>query len=253
MSAEEPQTRYLRVNSKYRDTSAVPHSNSDFYYSFINRYADRVTDIALVTAHFERLFGNMYAPISTLDYTVGAAPFSFTVTQGQYDAVQLAAELNTSADWSVVYNATTHRFDFTNTGIADLILLVTSPIANYIGLTEDLTIVPAATGSTQNVPTLGGPSQVYIQSSFLAQTNCLDVPELSNYIPYVQTVDISAVPYGFSCHFLTPQIEMNNIHFTEKVSLRQVDISVCDQYGNKLPFPDNSFVDLTFRMIYAKD
>lgn len=253
MAAEEPQTRYLRINSRYRDVNAVPHTNSDFYYSFINRYADRVTDIALVTAHFDRLFGNMYSPISSLSYTVGATPFTFTVTEGQYTAVELAAELDTCADWSCVYNATTHRFEFTNTGVANLTLLLSSTIANYIGLTAELVIAPAATGSTQDIPTLGGPSQVYIQSSFLAQTNCLDVIQLANYIPYVQTVDISAVPYGFSCHFLTPQIEMNNIHFTEKVSLRQVDISVCDQYGNKLPFPDNCFVDLTFRMVYAKD
>ena len=248
------ESRFLRINSKYRDVTAVPNETSDFYYSFQNRFADRVTDIAVTTVHFPRLFGNMYAPISTLHYLVGNTPTTFTVPDGQYTATELAALLDASVDFMCTYNTGTHRFEFEyDSSPADVTFLPHLGMADYIGLTAEIILVPFVPIVMQAPPTLSGPSIVYVQSKFLAQTRCLDTPFLSNYIPLVFPVDISGVPYGFDCHFLCPQLELTNIHFDELATLRYVDVQLTDAFGNTLPFPRNAFCDLTFRMLYSRD
>ena len=244
-------TRFIRVNSKYKQPGGT---SSKFYYSIGGTLANRVLDLTLVSARIPRLFGNIYYPLNELIFSIGGRLSSVYVNPGQYTAVQLASQISavcvdTQVDCS--YNVDTHRFIFTNRSDTTVLMIASSPIASYIGLTADTSLTNAPT-SLPYPPTLDGPSCVYIQSDTLSMcAHCVDTPAIGTYIPLIAAVDCN-VPYGFTISYECKDINSQLISYRLSQSLPNLsyfDIQLCDQYGNLLSdLPENSYVDLVFKI-----
>jgi len=243
-----PPSRLLRLNSRFRQEGG---SSSDFVYNLgsSNRQVDSVYECCLISASVPRLYPNVYAPINLLSYSDGAFERALVVPEGQYTATELAAAIsNQTIDFGVEYDQEKSRFVITSS--SSITLHASSPIAGYIGLTEDRQSlgVPYA---LQAPPSLAGPPRLYIQSNFLANINCIESPDnVSEFIPLVSTIEASAVPFGFPISWEIKTIDSSRISFGGRASLRRIDIQICDEFGNVLPLPPNANVDLVFRVYY---
>ena len=241
-------SRLLRLNSRFRQEGG---SSSDFVYNLgsSNRQVDSVYECCLISASVPRLYPNIYEPINLLTYSDGPFEKALVVPQGQYTATELAAAIsNQTIDFGVEYDQEKSRFVITSS--SSITLHASSPIAGYIGLTEDRQSlgVPYA---LQAPPSLAGPPRLYIQSNFLANINCIESPDnVSEFIPLVSTIEASAVPFGFPISWEIKTIDSSRISFGGRASLRRIDIQICDEFGNVLPLPPNANVDLVFRVYY---
>jgi hypothetical protein len=244
------QTRLLRINSRFRSGGTT----SNFTEIFSNRLVDNVQGIELISASIPRLFTNVYAPINELRYTINGLLYSYFVQEGQYTAPQLATLLNLSSDFICTYQQEEKRFRFEFSGTPfDTIILASSPIARYIGISEDLPLFPAQPINASDPPSLEGPSQIYVQSKFLASSNCVDTEQIGQFIPLMARIDCSAVPYGFNIGYESKRSENSMLRFSDqgnasRQNLRAVDIELTDQFGNNLNLPRTSDCDLLFRM-----
>ena len=243
-----PPSRLLRLNSRFRQEGG---SSSDFVYNLgsSNRQVDSVYEIALISASVPRLYPNIYEPINLLTYSDGAFERALVVPQGQYKATELAAAISAQTiDFGVEYDETQARFVITSP--SSITLHASSPIAGYIGLTEDRQSL-GVPYTLQAPPSLAGPPRLYIQSNFLANINCIESPDnVSEFIPLVSTIEASAVPYGFPVSWEIATIESTRISFGGRASLRRIDVQLCDEFGNVLPLPSNAHLDLVFRCWY---
>jgi len=243
-----PPSRLLRLNSRFRQQGG---SSSDFVYNLgsSNRQVDSVYEVALLSASVPRLYPNIYEPINLLTYSDGAFERALVVREGQYTATELAAAISAATiDFGVEYDEAQSRFVITAS--SSIRLHASSPMASYLGLTEDRQSlgVPFA---LQAPPSLAGPPRLYIQSNFLANINCIESPEnVSEFIPLVTTIEASAVPYGFPVSYEIRTIDSSRISFGGRASLRRIDVQICDEFGNVLPLPPNAHVDLVFRVYY---
>jgi hypothetical protein len=245
-------SRLLRINSRYRSAG----TSSDFVYTLDNRLVDNISGIALISASIPRLFGNVYSPINVLTYTINNVRFDFVVPNGQYTATQLAAILTTSPDFDCRYNTESQRFEFSyGEGPGVIIIRAISSIGRYIGLSDDLFLpellvfVPV-----QNVPQLAGPNRVYLQSQFISGVNCVDTEQgASQFIPLMQPIDCSAVPFGFNINYDVKLIESSLVSYRDTYdgqmnSLRSIDLQLTDVFGNLLDMPSTVDSDFVFRM-----
>ncbi len=247
-----PQQKLVRVNSRYRSAG----STSDFTMSYKNKELDGAMTVSIVRASLLRTFPNIYSPINTLSYSVdGVGGFRILVAPGQYTATELAAALTAATiDWTVVYNSTTHRFNFTYIGIGTLADIIPDQgMAAYIGVTSLLAAPATFLVSAQSPPDLSGPDQVYIESNLLASSNCVDTVDGGLFIPWVGYLSFSSVPYGFSGDFV--QYESKNFEINYQItqgqqSIKTFDIRITDKFGNVLPLPDNCYLDMHLKFTY---
>ena len=234
-------SRLIRVNSRFGQGT-----NTRFNYFFDNRNVDNVNQIVLLSANIPRLFGNIYEPINVLTYSDGLSTYNLVVPTGQYTAVELAAALNQRADIVIGYDEVRHRFTFRGYGT----ILTSSSIANYIGVSSDLTMEASEqVVYAESPPNLAGPSQIYLQSEFMCGTQCCDTPALSPFIPLFTPVDCSAIPFGYTINYSMVNENSNAVSWNGSVvGLRRIDFELCDVYGNVLVLPRNAFIDLVFRI-----
>lgn len=252
--------KVLRINSKFRTRG----SSSDFIYSLgDSTILNQCLELCLVSARIPRLFGNIYAPINVLLAKVfqedgSFVQYSLPCNTGQFNAVELAAEMTKElarVNCTCSYDTTTHRFSFMSSGMSSshIVLLASSPIAQYIGLTHDLYIdTHNEPIQCQAPPTLDGPSCVYVQSYLLSRSiHCVDALTLGSYIPLVAVIPCQSTPYGFTVSYEANDINLQQISYRQSKnypSLNQIDLQLCDQFGNILPLPDNAYCDLLFRV-----
>jgi len=252
-------SRLLRVNSRF---AVSGYSNSNFLSNVESSLVTNVQSVTLLSASIPRLFTNIYSPINVLQYLVDGDVYQITIPEGQYTADQLAKQIDLDPNLSCFYDDLTHRFIFGHTTVVvgTQILLATSPLANYIGLDEDIQLLPLTFFSVNSPPALGGPNQVYLESQFLAQTNCctsLGLLDATKNIPLIIPIDCSQVPYGFHINYEAKtklaQLTFNDLGVGSRVSLQNLDLSLTDQYGNHLNLPQNAFCDLVFKFNYTVD
>lgn len=242
-------SRLFRVNSRFKK---LGERNSNFTYNYDNRLVDGCYKVALISASIPRLYTNIFDANNVLLYvsSLTGEVRQFVVPTGQYTALELAAALDLCPDLTVTYDEGLHRFIAFAPYPLQLTLLAASSIGHYIGLTADLELDGASTLIFPSPPSLAGCQTLYLQSQFLACANTVDTPVVSPFIPLIVPIAANAVPYGFTIAYTATDIEIARVSWGGKVSLRQIDIQITDQYGNPLNLPDNAYVDLVFRMYY---
>jgi len=249
-------SRLVRINSRY---ATGRFSNSNFTFCINSALVDNVQMVTLVSASIPRLFTNIFTPINVLNYTISEKEYSIVVPEGQYTADELAKQIDLDPSLGCSYDDITHRFIFSHTVVVGKqILQSSSPIAHYIGLCDDIELRPLSYTAASAPPVLGGPDQVYVQSQFLAQTNCctsLEQSDATTNIPLICAVDCSAVPYGWTIHY-DARTDLSSMGYNElavgsRISMRRVDVQICDVFGNILNLPRSAFVDLVFKIHYT--
>ena len=262
-------TKLLRINSKYRTAGSA--SCTDFSVNLSSRDCEGISQCVLLSATIPRLFGNVYAPNNVLTGLISTTlfnppdsflPVAFQITPGTYTAVLLAAELDRiiNAEFSYIrvrFDEIRQRMHFITTGApANFVLNLSheSGLARILGIVSSFFFVDNASPDAfvQYPPALQGPTQVYVESVFIGNRACLDVPENGSSIPLVNVIPCALVPEGFNINYAATNPDSWAINYdvenTGLQSLRTVDIRICDEYGDVLPIPENQHVDLVFRV-----
>jgi hypothetical protein len=248
-------TRLLRLNNKFKEVG----TNGDFSIVIPVTDLDNVAKITLLSASIPRLFGNVYKGISIMRWYQASVPpqiLEVVIPDGQYTATELAVILTNLLPLTVTY--VDNHFVFQNTGSDAInILPGNDTLSQYIGITEGLLVAVGVTLVAPSIPQLSGPLAVYIQSNAIANNSCLDVLTNGLALPVVVPINISSVPYGFDIGWEAPtgdEWQLKYTQFPDGQTLRDLDIRICDCYGNVLSFPDNAYSDLVFKISYsAKD
>ncbi len=237
---EDIETKLLRVNSKYK----LRGSNTNFQFQCPDDiFTEQVVGISLIRFNCPRLFPNVYSPLNVLEFQDGS---TIIVPEGQYNATELAAAITAASTEGITvsYDETTKRMTFTGTGV----LLMKSPMAPLIGVTDDLIL----SGDTQTSTQLSGPDPIYVESSTIALNNMLDHPENGGNIPGIDVIPTNYIPYGFNVSWRNNETSQNIVQYTKAISIKQIDIQLTDQYGNIVSLPENCYCDLVFKLYLAK-
>lgn len=263
------QQKLLRVNSKYRDSG----STNNFRMSFNAIDLDTIESISLLDATLNRAFPNIYAPINGFVIRItGAGPvvvdYTLAIPPLQYTALTLAAAIQTAITGMGITNVTVSyaavpvdRFVFTwdGTGPQIGVSIVTesdnsnATISNYIGVTSTMVLVAATPQNAPSSPSLSGPDEVYIQSNIIASGNCVDVPLLDSYIPYIGKISYNNIPYGFTGVYQATEAQLYQENYKLRSglnSIRTFDIQLTDRFGNFIATPANCFIDLHFAIFF---
>ena len=245
----------LRVNSKYKN---IGESNANFTYDLLSsQAAASVTSITALSFTMNRLFTNIASYNNTLIFQDGSlVQYVQTITPAQYTANELLVQLNTFTipGYTITWTLVNDKYQVVITGATPLLLLVSSTLATYIGLSATLTLVPAVPQILQSYPQLQHPDEIYVQSSIMATGSCLDTDQVGGSIPLLLAVGCANVPYGFSINYQTAQQEQYTSYSNKGVpmQLRSIGIQICDKYGNLLNIPENCFVDIIFRITFLE-
>ena len=179
---------------------------------------------------------------------------TFNIKPGQYTAESLAAEMQRTFGSSFIVTFENDRFVFTNLVGPDLALVsAESTIGPYIGFVNDvpLPFYLVAPVSLPFPPQLQGPSEIFIQSSLIAQGSCLDnVVTTGGYIPLVSIVSCADVAYGYCINYKArEEAQMRLTNNGMPLQLRFLRIDLCDRFGNPLTsIPANCYADLLFKV-----
>ena len=257
------QSKLLRLNSRFRTSSSK--SNTDFTINIGTQDLENISRCTLLGVKFAKMFGNLYAGINVLHATVTefpeqAMPWDKVFPPGVYTSESLAQELNRQMklaySWiTVTWDATLERMRFVSgdSGRNTVIVIQTTEAAQLCGITQPITLHSlAATKFAASTTALSGLSCVYLESTFIANKACLDVPQNGMSIPLFAVVPCATIPEGFDVCWQPSNETMWAVDYTVEntglVSLRQIDVKLTDVFGNILTLPDNQFVDLVFRV-----
>jgi hypothetical protein len=244
-------TRLVRVNSRFRASG----TSSVFTYKFDTKLVDDIESIELISCQIPRLFSNIYPNINVFEVRVSGGQILglVTIPPGNYTATELATAISTNTvstfGFEVTYNETTKRFIFDSLNAYTL----TGRLLPYLGIPNNslnpFALEPGLTSAPYTC-NLSGPNQVYLQSSFIASSSgCVDSPEQrSPYIPLIIPVDCSSIPYGFVINFERKAPGSSMIVYENLLSLRGIDISLLDEFGNELDLGETVSSDFVFRI-----
>ena len=247
------QSLLLRVNSRYRTPTDTSWS---FSYNLVNSEAvSSVKAISLLSFSMCRLFTNIDEYNNTIALSMnGAFVTTFNIKPGQYTAESLLAEMQKAFGPSITVAFENNRYVFTNlVGNNVEIVSAESTIGPYIGFINDV-LLPwpvDAPVSLPYPPQLQGPTEIFIQSSLIAQGSCLDnVVTTGGYIPLVSIVSCADVAYGYCInHKAREEAQMRLTNNGMPLQLRFLRIDLCDRFGNPLTsIPANCYADLLFKV-----
>ncbi len=267
--------KLFRVNSKYRSSGTT----SNFTMSFDARDMDTVQSVALLDATLNRKFPNIYSPNNRLLVVVRTAgptdnQILVTIPELQYTAPELATALTAQilsagvAGVTVTYSpAPVDKFSFVWDGVGPGYFYVTistdvtntysnsiySTISQSLGVMADMQLTPNVPVLASTSPSLEGPNEVYIQSNLIAGSNCVDVPALNSYIPYLGKISYNNIPYGYTGIYQSTQAELQQVNYKLRSgtqSIRTFDVQLTDRFGNILPIPANCFIDMHLAIFY---
>jgi hypothetical protein len=227
-------TNYVIINSKYREASGSK-STSDFIYSIgesLEVSSVAVKSISMVNSeynvreNYNTLLGNIGGPTDT--------PLVFPV--GQYTVIEIMAQLVTLLNaWvggtnTAVKNNLTGKIEITTTtAIKFKTDLITSPVAQLLGLGDQPGFYPAAVSTTINatfLPALQGSNNYHICSNILGQgQGSLLVNNKKRAI--ISTIP-SNVDFGGIIHYESTDIELNKRVFNRPINIQTMDIKVLD-------------------------
>ena len=247
-------TMLLRVNSKFKKSL---ETDADFSYDLVSSQAvASVTSISLIQATVNRLFTNINHSNNTISYMNGSSVITnLTIPVKQYTIEELITALNLLYTWTWTLG-TDKKLYIENTGLP-IILLASSTVAQYIGLTTNISLIPGDPTfpkAMQTFPQLQGPDEIYVQSSILAAGQCLDdIYNTGGSIPLLGIIPCGSVPYGYSINWHSNETSQYTIYSENGTpnQLKRLFIQLTDKYGNLLNLPPLCHVDLLFRLTYA--
>ena len=226
------ESRLFRFNSRFK----LPNeSNTDFSIAY---HGVNISSIQLLKFSCMKLFPNIFSPYDTLiiDSQI------YTIPTAQYTATELAAYITTIGHPCSLVN---DKFSFTNAGN---VITPTRLSTIILGFPNMQVITPV---TSLNTPSMQGPDPIFIESTDIAQGNCLDSAESnSGNIPLVWSI-ASTPPYGFQISYETNAPEMSQIDIKNNTLSNQTfRLRLTDQFGHTLVLPDNQFTDIIFKVFY---
>ena len=254
------QSQLLRVNSKFRNDPDNT-TTTNFTYSLGSTQAtESVKRIELISFNCSRLFYNIGSYNNSITVRDGfGSEDTARLTPNHYSVESLVTELNrvcvfvTSVGtvhltFTIVGDRLAVARDTTN---AYIIVTSESSIAPYIGLTSyDFSVTTTPT-PLPSLTQLEGPDPIYVQSFTICSGGCLDAVVLGGLIPLVGCIDCSQVGFGYNVAWKKTAPDMFYTEWAQGISIKTIDIKLCDMYGNLLELPGNNIdCDLIFRIQY---
>lgn len=253
----DTQSQLLRINSKFRN-DPLNSSTSNFTYSIASTSAtESVTKLELISFNMNRNGYNVASYNNQLMIKDGFSNVTtVSLTVGHYTIESLVVELNRVCNftesevqviltWSIVND----RLQVVGNNV--FIISVNSTIAPYIGLVGTDLVTSTTPVILPSVPQLQGPDPIYIQSFTICSGGCLDSTILGGLIPLVGVIPCNQIPYGFNISWVKQAPDSYYTQWNQPISIRTIDITLTDMYGNVLELPgSNVDVDLVFRIYY---
>lgn len=267
--------KLLRISSEDKNSG----TNGSFTLSLGNSaFVQNVKGIAVKSASFKHVFPNIFIGSDGVGNTVfpyiyDAVADKVAVEPGWWDAASLAAELtrliNLQIPGVVTVSLVTSPagapakqntyFNFASD--AELVLFsrnsgaTPNPMAEQVGIAEDV-IIPAAGNYTAPwLPQLSGLTTVYLCSNAFAASNSSASSNDGEIVPIVTEIPVT-VPYLGEILYRPNDADLNTIMFQNAKSLNSVDLAICTRSGTVLDLQQNDLT-CTFRLIpqgaYATD
>ena len=228
------ESRLLRINSRFKQPN---ETNTQFsvIYDGLN-----VSSIQLLKFSCMRLFPNIFSPYDTLIINGQ----TLTIPTGQYTATELAAYITLVGPPCIVNVA--NKFEFTSYGTE----IAPTRLSTLVMGFPDIGVLTPSTAL--DTPTLQGPNPIYIESSDVAFSNCLDSEDShGGTIPLLWSL-ANDVPHGFQISYEANDPTISQIDVKAgTLSNRRLTIRICDQFGHTLVLPQNQFVDIIFKIFYV--
>jgi hypothetical protein len=257
-------TKLLRVNSRYRTPGSA--SCTDFSVNIASRDLEGISSVVLLSASIPRQFGNVWSWGNVLYTQVTEngeppQPLNIVIPPGLYTGKTLADKIASIVDplfnLSISFDEVKKVFHFSVGEVPpgfQMLISSNGLLAQTCGITSDIMLVAGDQLDAPSQTSLQGVSQVYIESTFVANRACLDILENGLSIPLFAVVPCGLVPEGYVINYEAKtdlwQIDYN-VEGTGYANLRTIDVRICDTYGNVLTLPPNEHVDLVFRVTKA--
>ena len=252
------QSQLLRINSKFRN-DPLNTTTTNFTYSIPGTQStESVKRIELVSFNCNRLFYNIATYNNTIVIQDGfGANSSVQLNPGHYSIETLIVDLNRVCNYTASGVAIQLTWSIVGDRlqvIANNVFLVTpeSTIGPYIGLVGRDFVVGTTAKLLPSLPQLQYPDPIYVQSYTICSGGCLDsaLPIIGGLIPLAAAVPTNNTPYGFNISWQKQSPDAYFTDWPQGVSLRTVDIRLCDSYGNLVELPGPVDVDLIFRLYF---
>lgn len=219
--------------SVYIDSKNRASGTNENFVVTLSEPVERVKNIDVVSIEIPFTFYVVNSSTNTLAFTVGATPYTITVTPGNYDVItftQLLQQLMVAAvaGFSVSYSSSSYKLTFSNASSFEL-KYSTSTIAPIIGLTADS---GAGTSFTcQATINLSGPNYVFVKSTVLVQ------PKVRK--PFAESKEDtilykSQIPTGPGSTLLEKNLFPVPIRYGTRQRIQTFDLSLTDPDGTVL-------------------
>jgi hypothetical protein len=252
---EQSRVFYLSSDDKFTPESK---SNSDFVVymketidsQIVRRLIVKDVTVPNVFPNIRSTFGEVNNVFSFNDL---AAPQSAVIPEGQYTIDQLLVALKAAMDPLLsAGNVTITRDPITNkitwvSSVNNLTLFGGSsfPLNYQLGLSS--TLGPAQNITAQELFDISGLQTVFIQSNAMAPSNGVDGS--FGVVPILEEVSLGKTPFGANATRQNSDSELSEIRYQQPRNLSQIDISLVDRVGNKLPI-GNSSLSLSVKVFY---
>ena len=242
-------SKMVQVNSFYKSSG----TSSNFSIDFLTRDLDKVVKVTMIKATLPRLFFNIQSWNNTINIIHPAATNNFfSVPPGQYTVTTLIAALNTATagifvTW--VFNTATNRIEATYSSVTTVTLdsSALSTIANYIGLTQDITLGPPT--EMTDPPQLSGPDEIYIHSNLVAATSMVAAGEITAK-SFIGNINFTNVPYGFTGRMDSTSLDIAHVAYPYQVCMRKMDVTIRDVFNHEMELPSNCYLDMILQFSY---
>lgn len=257
MSGKETGYTYAKLVTVRGDGRSSGNSNTDFKYSLGNTM-QRVSRISIPSVQFRNnaynVNGSGGGANNTYGWAAGFAPVYGTITPGQYSTSTLMAALQSQINTVLTGYGLGQSIALAQDSLTNLVTLTYTigsgssftllDIANgdtgiwellgFSGLGSEANpdVPPVRTSSTltaTNFPSLGGLTEVYLQSNAIAPGNMIEKDG-------IQRNTLLAIPvtaaFGFLNTFECKVDSLCEISYLSPRMLQEVDFYLTDKHGN---------------------
>lgn len=271
-------SKFLRISSN--EKAQASQSNSVFSVDIPqSEYIDNVKGFYVHSIECPNVFNNITSQNNKIDVSFPGphteTPFTISITEGYYLIDDLLTQINAQIAAEIASNGDAYSLIFSKVGVypTEKILVtvlgvstgqlclfnVPNDILSTIGIESD---TDALAGSTpfcvdngvpkvaQNIPNLIGATALYVHSRALATNNLV---EKDGVFSTVDKLNLDK-PYGAVCYsnFNNDTThEKRYFPFSDKRSLRKIDIKLRDINGNILELPPNFNFTMMLKIFYS--
>ena len=245
--------KLIVLSSEDKD-SAISVSNSDFIVNLKERYyTQNILKVLVKECSVPNVYPNIRgsdygsSQNNILDFIEGGA-LQITLPEGQYlinssdpllDFTSILETAMTSvgvATITVSYNELTNKivFEVANDGSPNVTIPASTPMADVLGITEDLTIPATATPtSPSGQMDLSGFQNVYLHSKEIALSHAIDGD--FGLISMITPINLSDAPFGSYAYRKNDDDELSQISYDDVRNLKRIRLTLRDNKGNVLP------------------